>query len=40
MGACAATGVVMGSGNIAGVGLDLLRLFKNRASPPAQANAA
>ena len=34
MGVCGRSAVVMGSGNIAGVGLDLLRLFQNRATPP------
>jgi poly-gamma-glutamate synthase PgsB/CapB len=33
MGVCAGTAVVMGVGNIAGVGLELLRLFQNRVSP-------
>lgn len=33
MGVCGRSTVVMGSGNIAGVGLELLRLFQNRATP-------
>jgi poly-gamma-glutamate synthase PgsB/CapB len=34
VGVCGRSAVVMGSGNTAGVGLDLLRLFQNRATPP------
>jgi len=33
MGVCGESAIVMGSGNIAGVGLELVRLFQNRASP-------
>lgn len=42
MGVCGASTVVMGSGNIAGVGLDLVQLFQNRASlpEPEEATAA
>ena len=34
MGVCGRTAIVMGAGNIAGVGLELLRLFQHRVSPP------
>jgi poly-gamma-glutamate synthase PgsB/CapB len=34
LGACGRTAVVMGSGNIAGVGFELLRYFRNRARLP------
>jgi len=34
MGVCGRTAVVMGAGNIAGIGLELLRLFQNRVRPP------
>jgi poly-gamma-glutamate synthase PgsB/CapB len=40
MSACGSTAVVMGSGNIAGVGLDLVRLFQNRAAPGASSSAS
>ncbi len=39
MSVCGRTTVVMGAGNIAGVGLELVRLFQNRASPPAAPGA-
>jgi hypothetical protein len=39
MSACGRTTVVMGAGNIAGVGLELVRLFQNRASSPAAPGA-
>jgi hypothetical protein len=35
LGACGRTAVVMGAGNIAGVGFELLRYFRNRARLPA-----
>jgi poly-gamma-glutamate synthase PgsB/CapB len=34
MGVCGRTALVVGAGNIAGVGLELVRLFENRADPP------
>jgi hypothetical protein len=34
LGACGRTAVVMGAGNIADVGFELLRYFRNRARPP------
>jgi len=37
LGACGRTAVVMGAGNIAGVGFELLRYFRNRASLPEDA---
>jgi poly-gamma-glutamate synthase PgsB/CapB len=34
LGACGRTAVVVGAGNIAGIGFELLRYFRNRARPP------
>ncbi|MDH3520043.1 MAG: poly-gamma-glutamate synthase PgsB [Myxococcales bacterium] len=39
LGACGRNSLVMGAGNIAGVGLDLLKFFQNRATPRAEGEA-